>query len=363
MRVRGGDRSRFYDPLERAAPAEPVSPAAPVVLAPPPPRPPAARRGWRRLGQAAYVGFLVFGLAVTPRAVGHLLLEEELPQARITRERIGHRLAALRDRFLLLEEDVDEQRQRVEKIRIAYGLAAAMEPLPVSPIDPKAFPSSIFLPLIEETATLATRARIEVVELEAKVAALRAFEEASPERVAFTPSLSPLSGEFVLTSVFGYRRSAFTEAPEYHSGVDLAAAVGTPVLAPADGRVVYVGKFVVARDSTWWRLGNVVALRHGDDLMTIYGHLDRVAVRRGQTVARGDLLAEIGESGVIANPHLHYGVWRRRAGADVEAAFEPTDPRLLMLDRQWDDEAELLANAGGARKQGPAYEPLPRQLR
>jgi murein DD-endopeptidase MepM/ murein hydrolase activator NlpD len=319
-----------------------------------------------RLGLLAYLSFLVFGLAVLPRAIGDLTQRGELPEARLTRDRIGYRLTSLRDRFLLLADDVAEQRRRVEKIRIAYGLAVSMEPLPATPVDPKAFPATVYRPLIEETAKVATMARIEVVDLEAKVAALRTFEAARPEVVAFTPALSPLRGEFVLTSLFGYRKSAFTEAQEYHSGVDLGAPVGTPVLAPADGTVLYVGKFPVARESTWWRLGQVVALRHGDELLSIYGHVDRLRVRRGQTVARGDVLAEIGESGVSANPHLHYAVWRRRPTYDArdrpQGEFEPIDPRLLMLDRQWDDEDELLANAGA----GPArseYEPLPRALR
>ena len=161
--------------------------------------------------------------------------------------------------------------------------------------------------------------------------------------MSFTPGLSPLHGEFVMTSPFGYRKSAFTEEQEYHSGVDLAAAVGTPVIAPAAGRVIFVGRFPVTRDSAWWRLGNVVAVRHGDALITLFGHLGRILVRAGQTVARGDVLSEIGESGVIANPHLHYAVWRRVAGG----SYEPVDPRLLMLDRQWDDEEDLLATASG----------------
>ena len=131
-----------------------------------------------------WLAFLVFGLAVTPRAVGDLVLRDEMPEARVTRERIGQRLASLRDRFVLLAEDVDQERRRVEKIRVAYGLATSPRRLPESPVDPKSFPNSIFLPLIEETATLATHARIEVVELEASVAALRAFESASPETVA-----------------------------------------------------------------------------------------------------------------------------------------------------------------------------------
>jgi murein DD-endopeptidase MepM/ murein hydrolase activator NlpD len=311
-----------------------------------------------RAGFVLWLAFIVFGLAVTPRAVGDLVQRDELPEARVTRERIGQRLAALRDQFVLLAQDVDEETRRVEKVRIAYGLTSSPQRLPESPVDPRAFPNSVFRPLIEETAMLSTHARIAVVELEARVAALRAFESSDPDRVALTPGLSPLEGEFVMTSPFGYRKSAFTEEQEYHSGVDLAAAVGTRVIAPADGRVVFVGRFPVTRDSTWWRLGNVVAVRHGDDLLTLYGHLGRILVRSGENVKRGDPMSEIGESGVIANPHLHYAVWRRVAGGSLE----PVDARLMMLDRQWDDEDELLANAA-QRPRPDQFEPLPRQVR
>jgi murein DD-endopeptidase MepM/ murein hydrolase activator NlpD len=317
----------------------------------------AARLG-SRLGFVLWLAFIAFGLALTPRAVGDLLEHDELPAARLTRERIGHRLTSLRDRLLALAEDVGEEGWRVEKIRIAYGLPPAPPPPSEGAVDPDAFPSSVYRSQIEETATLATRVRLEVVDLEARVAALRAFELLSPELAALTPALSPLRGEFVMTSAFGYRKSAFTDAEEYHSGVDLAAAVGTPVVAAADGRVVFVGRLPVSRDSTWWRLGDVVAVRHGEDLLTLYGHLGAIVVRRGQSVARGDRLAAIGESGVLANPHLHYAVWRSVPGGD----FQPVDPRLLMLDRKWDDEEKLLAGAELGADAG-AYEPLPRRMR
>src|SRR6185436_3685637 len=75
-----------------------------------------------RAGFVLWLAFLVFGLAVTPRAVGDLVQRDGLPDARVTRERIGQRLASLRDQFVLLAQDVDEETRRVEKVRIAYGL-------------------------------------------------------------------------------------------------------------------------------------------------------------------------------------------------------------------------------------------------
>ena len=102
---------------------------------------------------------------------------------------------------------------------------------------------------------------------------------------------------------------------------------------------------------------NIAVKIVGDDLLTLYGHLGKILVRAGQNVKRGDQLSEIGESGVIAHPHLHYGVWRRTP----DGSFVPIEPRLMMLDRQWDDEAELLADSGERRRAGE-FEPLPRQL-
>lgn len=316
------------------------------------------RRLMKRFALLLYLAFLVFGLALAPRALGDLLYGSEISQARLTRERTGRRLLALHDRFRELSTEADELRLRVEKIRIAYGVAEDLEPAPVTEMEPVAFPASVYREEIEETVRLATLVRLQIGELEGKVAALRAFEASHPERVALTPSLSPLAGEFVLTSPFGYRRNAFTELEELHTGVDLAAPVGTAVVAPSDGEVVFAGHYSVRRRSGWWRLGRMVALRHGEDLLTLYGHCHRIRLPRGSRVERGAVIATVGETGVTVGPHLHYSVWRR----NEIGAWEPADPRLFMLDRLWTDEEEILSTASRSPETWE-YEALPRGLR
>jgi murein DD-endopeptidase MepM/ murein hydrolase activator NlpD len=107
------------------------------------------------------------------------------------------------------------------------------------------------------------------------------------------------------------------EPDQYHPGVDVACAVGTPVLATGSGEVEYV-----AFDSIY---GNMIVLRHNDSVTTVYGHNDRILVEKGQQVRVGSRIAESGNSGVSTAPHLHY---------EVRINGEPIDP----LDNPYDQE-------------------------
>lgn len=312
----------------------------------------------RRLAIVAYALFAVFGLAVAPRVLGDLLERGEMPQAKRTRERIGERLDALAGRFEELASEVEELAFRVEKIRIAYGLSSGLTPGEPLAVEPSPFPESIFHERVQATARIATRVRLDIGALEVTVSELTRFEAQSPDAVAWTPSITPLLADPVLTSPMGERTSAYTGTQEFHTGVDLSAPVGAQVLVPADGKVAFTGRFRVRQRSYWWRLGRMVAIRHGEDMLTLYGHLGKIFVQRGEQVTRGSSLGLVGETGVSANPHLHYSVWRRN---DL-GVFEPVDPRLFMFDRRWDDEAAMLVEAA-SRPASWEYEALPRGLR
>jgi hypothetical protein len=114
--------------------------------------------------------------------------------------------------------------------------------------------------------------------------------------LASTPSIWPVMGW--VTSTFGYRISPFTGKREFHRGIDIAAKVGKEVVATADGMVVGVYKKP--------GMGNMTKIDHRNGRTTCYGHLMKVAVKKGKRVKRGDIIGYIGNSGRSTGPHLHY---------------------------------------------------------
>lgn len=113
-----------------------------------------------------------------------------------------------------------------------------------------------------------------------------------------TPSIRPSRGW--ITSKFGYRVSPYTGKPAMHNGIDIAAAPGTPIFAPADGVVTYA-----AFDETY---GKLVSIDHGYGIMTRFGHNSQIYVQVGQKVNRWDVIAAVGSTGRSTGPHCHYEV-------------------------------------------------------
>ncbi len=124
--------------------------------------------------------------------------------------------------------------------------------------------------------------------------------ESQKDRLDHTPSIVPVRGARWFTSPFGWRISPFTGRRAMHQGLDIAARLGTKVVAPADGKVIFCG---------WSRgYGNTVIIDHGYGFKTRYGHLNKYVVRRGQRVKRWDIIARVGRTGRATGPHLHYEV-------------------------------------------------------
>jgi murein DD-endopeptidase MepM/ murein hydrolase activator NlpD len=115
-----------------------------------------------------------------------------------------------------------------------------------------------------------------------------------------TPSIWPVKG--LLTSNFQRRVDPFTGRLERHMGLDIATNEGVPVVSPADGVVVNVGREA--------GLGRTVSVDHGFGFATRYGHNSRVVVADGQRVKRGQIIAYVGNTGRSTGPHLHYEVTR-----------------------------------------------------
>jgi murein DD-endopeptidase MepM/ murein hydrolase activator NlpD len=117
--------------------------------------------------------------------------------------------------------------------------------------------------------------------------------------LSHTPTIRPAEGW--LSSRFGYRVSPFSEKREFHRGIDIANRAGTPIIATADGVVTFCGP-----KSSW---GNVVVIDNGYGVTTRFAHLQKALVARGEHVKRGDVIANMGNTGRSTGPHLHYEVY------------------------------------------------------
>mgnify|MGYP000846382642 FL=1 len=133
---------------------------------------------------------------------------------------------------------------------------------------------------------------------ERSLAELQEFLRAQRSIAAVTPNLWPVTGW--VTSEFGPRANPFGGRREFHSGMDIAAKLGAPIQAPADGIVANVEK----RPD----LGLLIKVEHGRGIFTLYAHLFRSAVSKGQMVKRGEVLGYVGNSGRSTGAHLHYSV-------------------------------------------------------
>jgi murein DD-endopeptidase MepM/ murein hydrolase activator NlpD len=127
---------------------------------------------------------------------------------------------------------------------------------------------------------------------------MKAYEAVLRER-GYTPTIWPVNGK--LEGGFGGRRNPFGGyGYEFHSGQDIEADWGAPVLSGASGRVTFVG----------WQngYGQLVVVDHGGGLTTRYAHLSQIDVEADQVVSRGQLLGKVGSTGRSTGPHLHYEV-------------------------------------------------------
>ncbi len=127
---------------------------------------------------------------------------------------------------------------------------------------------------------------------------LHKFLEEQKMLLASTPSIWPTRGW--LSSRFGYRISPFTGQKEFHKGIDISTRMNAPVVAPANG--------VVTRVRWDHGYGRILTISHGNGLVTRYAHLNKVLVKRGQYVKRGETIALVGNTGRSTGPHLHYEV-------------------------------------------------------
>ena len=100
----------------------------------------------------------------------------------------------------------------------------------------------------------------------------------------------------------------------YHKGLDFAGKMGSPVFAPADGKVALTG---LEKDGFQVH-GNTILIDHGHALSSIYLHLSKIDVKKGDMVTKGQKIGEVGHTGISTGPHLHWGTYLYGTSVDPE---------------------------------------------
>lgn len=131
--------------------------------------------------------------------------------------------------------------------------------------------------------------------------------ERRQDSLRYLPVLKPVHDSY-MSSGFGNRRHPIHRRIHFHRGIDLATNRGTPVIAPADGYVVSAGQN--------GGYGLFIAINHVYGFETYYGHLNKIYVRKGQFVKRGDKIGEVGSTGLATSSHLHYEVHSKGKALD-----------------------------------------------
>ena len=126
------------------------------------------------------------------------------------------------------------------------------------------------------------------------------------KQLAAIPAIKPVSEDKLKRNIhhlsgFGYRMHPIYKRRKFHAGLDFTSPKGTPIQATGDGKVI-----LVRRSATGY--GHHVKIDHGYGYVTLYAHMSKIDVKKGDKVNRGQKIGEVGSTGTSTAPHLHYEV-------------------------------------------------------
>jgi len=269
----------------------------------------------RRVVRLAAAAAGVFGLVVAAFVVSLAfdgVREAELVRLRLENRHLTDNLGKVENQVGTLANSVDQLSEQEQKFRLLAGLPDLDDdvravgvggPLPVAAEREEFLAASP--QLAERTYATAYDAELQMRRLDLLGSSIdEAMDSVEMHRQVFLsrPSIRPVQAEesWISSSFSQSRMHPVLQYNRPHPGLDISAVAGTPILASAEGTVTYAG--------TKSGYGKTVEIDHGFGYKTRYAHAGSIQVNRGERVVRGDLLGEVGKTGLATAPHLHYEV-------------------------------------------------------
>ena len=280
-----------------------------------------------RMAAVAAVAFLLVTAAFVFSLGIDAAREAELARLQIENRHLVENLGNVEDQVGVLAGSVDELAEQERKFRLLAGLpdlGAEVRAVGVGGPLPEVAEREEFLAaspeLAERTYAAAYDAELLMRRLDLLGSSIdEAMDSVEMHRQVFLarPSIRPVQAEesWISSSFSRSRMHPVLQVNRPHPGLDISAVAGTPILASAAGRVTFAG--------TRTGYGKTVEIDHGFGYKTRYAHAGSIQVKRGQRVSRGDILGEVGKTGLATAPHLHY---------EVMIDGRQVNPRQYLLD-------------------------------
>ena len=262
---------------------------------------------------------LAFGLVFSALVIGFAYNFFSSPKERMLQREVEQyklQYKMLNDRLVLFSSVLDDLQDRDDNI---YRVIFEAEPVPNS-VRKAGYGGADRYSKLEgyknSEIIKSTTQKLDVITSRLYVQS-KSFDEVfslakNKEKLASSiPAIQPLANNDLrrIGSYFGYRTDPFYKVPKFHAGIDFTASSGTPIHATGDGMVVKVER---ARGG----YGNSIVIDHGFSYQTLYAHMSKIIVQRGQIVKRGQLVGLVGNTGKSTAPHVHYEVYKNGKPVD-----------------------------------------------
>ncbi len=262
---------------------------------------------------------LAFGLVFSALVIGFAYNffsspKEKMLQREVEQYKLQYKM--LNDRLVLFSSVLDDLQDRDDNI---YRVIFEAEPVPNS-VRKAGYGGADRYSKLEgyknSEIIKSTTKKLDVITSRLYVQS-KSFDEVfslakNKEKLASSiPAIQPLASKDLrrIGSYFGYRTDPFYKVSKFHAGIDFCASSGTPIHATGDGMVVKV-----ERERGGY--GNSIVIDHGFSYQTLYAHMSKIIVQRGQIVKRGQLVGLVGNTGKSTAPHVHYEVYKNGTPID-----------------------------------------------